>query len=117
MALTATATPRVSQDIMKQLQMKSPVMFSASFNRPNLQYHVLQKKKSVIEDMAERIIEKHSDRFNHVEAGIVYCLSRNDCEKVADELQVRPPVVCKLPVDQVVADYSSCEQGQGSSSC
>ena len=92
MALTATATPRVSQDIMKQLHMRNPVMFSASFNRPNLRYRVEQKTKSAIEDMAERIIEKHSDPFNHVAAGIVYCLSRKDCEKVAEELQVCVPV-------------------------
>jgi hypothetical protein len=88
MALTATATPRVSQDIMKQLQMKNPVMFTASFNRPNLRYHVIKKSKTVIDDMAERIVEKHFDEFNYVAAGIVYCLSRNDCEKVAEELQV-----------------------------
>ena len=89
MALTATATPRVSQDIMKQLKMKDPVMFSASFNRPNLIYHVIPKNtKSVIEDMAERILEEHYDRFNFVASGIVYCLSRKDCEKVAEELQV-----------------------------
>lgn len=88
MALTATATPRVSEDIMKQLCMRNPAKFSASFNRPNLRYHVLKKGRAVIGDMAERLVQRHYDGYNFVQPGIVYCLSRADCEKVAEELEV-----------------------------
>ena len=89
MALTATATPRVSDDIVKQLGMRNPVGFTSSFNRPNLKYTVLKKGKKVIEAMADRIVADHYDQFTKLEPGIVYCLSRNDCEKVASELEVR----------------------------
>ena len=88
MAMTATATPHVSEDIMKQLNMRNPVVFSASFNRPNLKYHVIKKRKAVVSDMANRLIELHSDKFLYIKPGIVYCLSRADCEKVSDELEV-----------------------------
>eukprot|EP00892_Ulva_mutabilis_P008652 jgi/Ulvmu1/6159/UM028_0015.1 len=86
MALTATATPRVSKDIMQQLCMRDPVIFSASFNRPNLRYHVLKKDKNIVSNMAKRLIEQHSDAYSVVQPGIVYCLSRADCEKVAEDL-------------------------------
>ena len=89
MALTATATPRVSDDIVKQLGMRNPVGFTSSFNRPNLKYTVLKKGKKVIEAIADRIVAHHYDQFTKLEPGIVYCLSRNDCEKVASELEVR----------------------------
>lgn len=89
MALTATATPRVSKDILDQLCMRNPVIFSASFNRPNLRYHVLKKSKDIVSSMAERLMQQHSDAYSLVQPGIIYCLSRADCEKVAEELDVR----------------------------
>lgn len=98
MALTATATPRVSEDIMKQLRLRNPVVFSASFNRPNLRYHVLKKGKNVISDMAQRLLERHYDGFNFVQPGIIYCLSRADCERVAEELEVRPPFLTWMSI-------------------
>jgi bloom syndrome protein len=88
MALTATATLRVSNDIIQQLDMRSPVTFTSSFNRRNLTYHVLKKGRKVVEDMAERIMKKHYDPYTLVRPGIVYCLSRADCERVAEELEV-----------------------------
>jgi superfamily II DNA helicase RecQ len=91
MALTATATPRVAADITAQLQMRRSVVFTASFNRSNLTYAVLKKSKNVIEAMAARIAERHVDQHGGVGAGIVYCLSRADTEKVADELEARRP--------------------------
>ncbi|XP_066993221.2 recQ-like DNA helicase Blm isoform X2 [Anabrus simplex] len=79
MALTATATPRVRIDILHQLGMKTPKWFLCSFNRPNLKYSVLPKKsKLVVKDIVKLIKAKYSR-----DSGIVYCLSRKDCEDVA----------------------------------
>lgn len=89
MALTATATPRVSADIVAQLSMRSAAVFTSSFNRPNLHYEVLKKDKQVVKAMAQRIAQQHAVRTLGVESGIIYCLSRADCEKVAAELEVR----------------------------
>ena len=89
MALTATATPRVSQDILLQLGMRNAAIFTSSFNRPNLVYHVLKKGRNVIEDMAKRLVERSTDQYTALQQGIVYCLSRADCEKVTHELSAR----------------------------
>lgn len=97
MALTATATPRVSEDIVAQLRMRDAVVFTSSFNRPNLTYYVHKKGAHVIEAMAERLVEKHFDQNIFIMPGIVYCLSRADCEKVAEELQARSSGVLCLP--------------------
>uniref|UniRef100_A0A8C6TMJ9 BLM RecQ like helicase n=1 Tax=Neogobius melanostomus TaxID=47308 RepID=A0A8C6TMJ9_9GOBI len=70
MALTATATPRVQKDILNQLNMTKPQLFTMSFNRTNLKYSV-------------DWIKKHYPR----DSGIVYCLSRNDCDAMAESLQ------------------------------
>lgn len=90
LALTATATPRVAADITTQLQMRASVLFTASFNRANLEYSVVPKTKRVVEAMADRIVERHLDKLTGVAAGLVYCLSRADTEKVAEELEARP---------------------------
>ncbi|MBN3307863.1 BLM protein, partial [Amia calva] len=83
MALTATANPRVQKDILNQLQMLRPQVFTMSFNRHNLKYTVLPKKpKKVAEDCIDWI-KKHYPR----DSGIIYCLSRNDCDSLADNLQ------------------------------
>ncbi|KFM67225.1 Bloom syndrome protein-like protein, partial [Stegodyphus mimosarum] len=81
MALTATATQRVRFDILHQLGMKSPKWFLQSFNRPNLKYEVRLKTKNVTSD----IIDLIKTKFKNM-CGIVYCLSRNDCDTVANEL-------------------------------
>jgi bloom syndrome protein len=84
MALTATATENVKIDVINNLRMVDCEVLSQSFNRPNLTYDVLPKKGSapdIISQIAD-IIETSYRR----KAGIVYCLSRKDCEKVAQEL-------------------------------
>ncbi|XP_046388536.1 Bloom syndrome protein homolog isoform X2 [Ischnura elegans] len=81
-ALTATATPRVRVDILHQLGMKSPKWFLCSFNRPNLQYKVLPKKGKLI---TKEIAELIKSQFR-MKSGIVYCLSRNECDQVAKDL-------------------------------
>jgi ATP-dependent DNA helicase RecQ len=79
LALTASATERVREDIMRMLNLRSPKSFVASFNRPNLSYRIIPRvspMKQVIE-----ILESHRD-----ESGIIYCLSRARTEAVAQEL-------------------------------
>ncbi|CAD0082716.1 unnamed protein product [Aureobasidium vineae] len=86
MALTATATENVKVDTIGNLGISGCDVFSQSFNRPNLRYHVDTKpKKSVLLDTIQEIIE---DRHRN-KCGIIYCLSRKQCEDVAGELQGR----------------------------
>ncbi|MFT4538429.1 MAG: ATP-dependent DNA helicase RecQ [Planctomycetota bacterium] len=78
-AFTATATPRVRDDIAKQLGLNDPVTLVGNFDRPNLTYRVLPRTSVVTQTMT--IIGRHQR-----EAGIVYCLRRRDVEKIAREL-------------------------------
>ncbi|XP_006198489.2 recQ-like DNA helicase BLM isoform X1 [Vicugna pacos] len=83
MALTATANPRVQKDILTQLKILRPQVFSMSFNRHNLKYYVLPKKpKKVAFDCLEWIRKHHPH-----DSGIIYCLSRRECDTMADTLQ------------------------------
>nr|XP_058150702.1 recQ-like DNA helicase BLM isoform X2 [Dasypus novemcinctus] len=83
MALTATANPRVQKDILTQLKILKPQVFSMSFNRHNLKYYVLPKKpKKVAFDCLEWIRKHHP-----YDSGIIYCLSRRECDTMADTLQ------------------------------
>ncbi len=81
-ALTATATEKVQQDIQKNLDMMDAKLFKASFNRPNLYYEVRAKNGEVIKDII-RYIKKHPGK-----SGIIYCLSRKKVEEIAQTLQV-----------------------------
>ncbi len=83
MALTATATPKVRLDIVKNLGMKDPVFVIDSFNRPNLYYEVRQRpsKEQLIKQVIQ-IIREHDGQ-----QGIVYCLLRKTTEEVAEILQ------------------------------
>ncbi|XP_061337155.1 ATP-dependent DNA helicase Q-like 4A [Gastrolobium bilobum] len=82
LALTATATASVKEDVVQALGLVNCIVFRQSFNRPNLWYSVVHKTKKCVEDIDKFIRENHFD-----ECGIVYCLSRMDCEKVAEKLQ------------------------------
>ncbi|CAH1247586.1 BLM [Branchiostoma lanceolatum] len=82
MALTATATPRVRRDILHQLGMTDPRWFVQSFNRTNLHYSVMPKK---VKSATKEVLELINARFRN-KTGIVYCLSRKECETVSDEL-------------------------------
>lgn len=81
-ALTATATPKVQEDIIKNLGMPDAETFKASFNRPNLFYEVRPKTKNVDADIIRFI------KQNEGKSGIVYCLSRKRVEELAQVLQV-----------------------------
>ncbi|MGL5061981.1 MAG: DNA helicase RecQ, partial [Microcoleus sp.] len=80
MALTATATERVRQDIIQQLNLRDPFVHVASFNRPNLYYEVRDKTKRTFAEVLQIIQQKGG-------SGIVYCLSRKRVEEVAYKLQ------------------------------
>ncbi|MCF8276303.1 MAG: DNA helicase RecQ [Flavobacteriales bacterium] len=82
MALTATATPKVQQDIQKNLGMTDASVFKSSFNRDNLYYEIRPKSKNVARDII-RYIKQHEGK-----SGIVYCLSRKKVEEMAETLQV-----------------------------
>ncbi|XP_039173258.1 ATP-dependent DNA helicase Q-like 4A isoform X2 [Eucalyptus grandis] len=82
LALTATATASVKEDVVRALALVNCIIFRQSFNRPNLRYSVIPKTKKCLEDIDKFIKENHFD-----ECGIIYCLSRMDCEKVAEKLQ------------------------------
>lgn len=84
MALTATATENVKVDVIHNLKMTGCETFLQSFNRPNLTYEVLPKGKNdeVLAGIAEIITKSYRKQ-----CGIVYCLSRNTCEKVAEALR------------------------------
>jgi ATP-dependent DNA helicase RecQ len=79
MALTATATERVREDILTQLALRSPRQFVASFNRPNLTYRILAKDRAI-----RQIIDFIKPR--RAESGIIYCASRKAAESVAEAL-------------------------------
>jgi ATP-dependent DNA helicase RecQ len=81
-ALTATATPKVQEDIMKNLQITKAKVFKASFNRPNLYYEVRPKTNQVDSDII-RFIKQNPNK-----SGIIYCLSRKRVEELAQTLQV-----------------------------
>ena len=80
MALTATATTRVQNDISKLLKLQNPASYVASFNRPNLTYRVLAKTSP-----ADQVLEFL--RSQPQESGIVYCQSRKTTELLAERLQ------------------------------
>ncbi len=81
-ALTATATPKVQQDILKNLNILNANIFKSSFDRPNLYYEVRSKTTDVIKDII-KYIKSHAGK-----SGIVYCLSRKKVEELAETLQV-----------------------------
>ncbi|HLW15567.1 MAG TPA: ATP-dependent DNA helicase RecQ [Flavobacteriaceae bacterium] len=81
-ALTATATPKVQEDILKNLEIPNATSYKASFNRPNLYYEVQPKTKDVDADIT-RFIKAREGK-----SGIVYCLSRKRVEELAQILQV-----------------------------
>ncbi|XP_028793658.1 mediator of RNA polymerase II transcription subunit 34 isoform X2 [Neltuma alba] len=87
-ALTATATHRVQNDLMEMLHIPRCVKFVSTVNRPNLFYMVKEKSsvgKAVIDEIAGFIQESYPNE----ESGIVYCFSRKECEQVATELRER----------------------------
>lgn len=82
-AYTATATPRVREDIAAQLGMKDPAILVGTFDRPNLSYRVLPRVGDGLPQV-EAVLRRHAG-----EAAIVYCISRRQTEDLADALKAR----------------------------
>uniref|UniRef100_UPI004047ED69 DNA helicase RecQ n=1 Tax=Algoriphagus sp. TaxID=1872435 RepID=UPI004047ED69 len=82
-ALTATATPKVQQDIQRNLQMEEADLFKSSFNRTNLYYEVRPKVKNESKKVLIKFIKQHKGK-----SGIIYCLSRKKVEEIAEFLKV-----------------------------
>ena len=80
-ALTATATPKVQQDIMKNLGILKATIFKSSFNRPNLYYEVRSKNDNIDRDIIRYIKQRPG------KSGIIYCLSRKKVEELAEVLK------------------------------
>ena len=85
LTLTASATPKVQQDIIKNLRMEHAQVFISSFNRPNLYYEVRPKPNEPIE-LHKEIIKFIRD--NEGKSGIIYCLTRKRVEDLAELLQL-----------------------------
>jgi ATP-dependent DNA helicase RecQ len=100
LALTATATPRVREDIVTQLSLEKGRCFVASFNRPNLTYRVEAKEKAY--DKVLRFIQAR-----RTEAGIIYCQSRKGAEELARKLATDG-----LPARPYHAGLSPAERAQ-----
>src|SRR5256884_9872124 len=79
MALTATATERVKEDVVKELKLRDPRSYVASFNRPNLTYRVIAKTAPY-----DQLLAFINSRPN--DSGIVYCASRKSTESLARNL-------------------------------
>ena len=95
LALTATATGRVREDICTQLQLSDPAVFVGSFNRPNLSYRVIDKEKP-----SRQVLDFVAARPD--DSGIVYCQSRRSCESLAEHL--RDHGVAAIPYHAGLAD-------------
>jgi ATP-dependent DNA helicase RecQ len=80
-ALTATATPKVQQDIQKNLGMTAANLYKSSFNRSNL-YYEIRPKQNVVKEVIKYI------KGQQGKSGIVYCLSRKKVEELAETLRV-----------------------------
>jgi RecQ family ATP-dependent DNA helicase len=90
MALTATATATVKKDITKSLLLRQPAQFQVSFFRPNLTLKVIQKDYSKVPETGIPVYQEHMLNYiadHKTETGIVYCLSRDDSECVAQQIR------------------------------
>ena len=99
-ALTATATKRVRQDMIQQLQLREPQVHLASFNRPNLYYEVQPKERRSYNQLFKLI-------RSHKGSGIVYCLSRRQVDELAFRLQ--QDGISALPYHAGISDESRVE--------
>ena len=81
-ALTATATPKVKDDIIKNLNLKNHKIFQSSFNRPNLFYEIRKKDSNIDKQIISYI------KSNEKKSGIIYCMSRKKVDQLSELLQI-----------------------------
>ena len=92
LGLTATATVKVKEDIVQRLGIeKTCAIFQSSFNRPNLFYEIRAKEnlKNVDKDICDLLNTRFAKK-----CGIIYCISRKDCEKLAETLKRNYKIRC-----------------------
>jgi ATP-dependent DNA helicase RecQ len=99
-AFTATATDRVREDIVQQLQLNEPKRFISSFNRQNLYYEVKPKPKQAYHELLG-IIKQHPG------AGIIYCLSRKRVDEIA--FRLKQDGISALPYHAGLSDLARKE--------
>ncbi|NXA40205.1 WRN helicase, partial [Eudromia elegans] len=92
-ALTATASPSIREDIVKCLNLKNPQITCTSFDRPNLYLEVGQQSGNILRDLKQFLIRKESSRYEFEGPTIIYCPSRKATEQVVSEL-VKLNVAC-----------------------
>lgn len=102
MALTATATPRVQTDIVRQLRLKDPAVYTASFNRPNLTYRM--QAKSGPDEQVLNFLETCKG-----ESGIIYCHSRKTAESTAEWLVEQKIKAAPYHAGLTAAERSRCQ--------
>ena len=93
LGLTATATIKVKDDIVSRLGIKNDVVcFQSSFNRPNLLYEIRHKKdiKNIEHDLSLMLTTRFKKK-----SGIIYCISRKDCEKLSESLKRNYKIKCE----------------------
>lgn len=100
LALTATATARVRQDIIQQLGLLHPTIHIASFNRQNLFYEVLPKQKQTYQQLLQIIRQTPG-------SGIIYCLSRRKVDEIT--LKLKNDGIAALPYHAGLSDSSRSE--------
>ena len=81
-ALTATATPKVKDDIIKNLNLNNHKIFQSSFNRPNLFYEIRKKDSNIDKQIISYI------KSNETKSGIIYCMSRKKVDQLSELLQI-----------------------------
>uniref|UniRef100_A0A671S7I8 DNA 3'-5' helicase n=1 Tax=Sinocyclocheilus anshuiensis TaxID=1608454 RepID=A0A671S7I8_9TELE len=91
LALTATASPSIREDIVKSLRLINPLITCTSFDRPNLYLDVNRKSGDVIQDLKQFLIKKKRGGFEFEGSAIVYCPSKKEAERVTAAL-------CKLDI-------------------
>ncbi|XP_028567719.2 bifunctional 3'-5' exonuclease/ATP-dependent helicase WRN isoform X2 [Podarcis muralis] len=92
-ALTATASPSVREDIINCLNLKTPQVTCTSFDRPNLYLEVVRKTGNIIVDIQQFLVKKDKFSYEFEGPAIVYCPSRKTTEQVAAEL-TKLNIVC-----------------------
>jgi len=111
-ALTATATSEALQDIVSALGLTDYVFLSQSFNRPNLRYKVIPKKRDMETGIVQFIMEKYPN-----ETGIIYCNARAKTEEVAKRLKLQGLVTSHFHAAMDDGDKKNIQQQWQDESC